>query len=93
MISVPPRGLGRDATAGDSAPTAEPGRKTWKRVPPPALGSTRRKPWCCLTMPKTVARPRPVPFPGSFVVKNGSKMWGMTSAEMPSPLSVTLSQT
>jgi hypothetical protein len=25
-------------------------------------------------MPKTVARPRPVPFPAYFVVKNGSKI-------------------
>ena len=27
-----------------------------------------------LTMPKTVASPRPVPLPTSLVVKNGSKM-------------------
>ena len=28
----------------------------------------------CRTMPNTVASPRPVPLPGSLVVKNGSKM-------------------
>src|SRR6266404_852998 len=28
----------------------------------------------CLTIPKTVARPSPVPLPGSFVVKKGSKI-------------------
>ena len=30
----------------------------------------------CFTMPYTVARPSPVPLPGSLVVKNGSKMLG-----------------
>ena len=36
-----------------------------------------------------MASPRPVPSPTSFVVKNGSKMYGSVSAAMPRPLSVT----
>ena len=32
-------------------------------------------------------RPRPVPFPGALVVKNGSKIFGKSFGEMPSPLS------
>ena len=30
-----------------------------------------------------------MPFPFSFVVKNGSKRWAITSASMPTPLSRT----
>ena len=44
-------------------------------------------------MPKTVARPSPVPLPGSFVVKNGSKMRAKFSGAMPQPVSVTRRQT
>ena len=39
--------------------------------------------------PNTMLRPRPVPLPGSFVVKNGSKIWLMISAVMPVPVSLT----
>jgi len=41
-----------------------PGSLSTEIVPPPL----------CFTIPKTVARPSPVPLPGSFVVKNGSKI-------------------
>src|SRR2546427_395102 len=34
------------------------------------------KPPDCCTIPCTVAKPRPVPLPTSFVVKNGSKIRG-----------------
>ena len=43
----------------------------------------------CLTMPYTVARPRPVPWPTPLVVKNGSKTWASTSSDIPQPVSVT----
>ena len=36
-------------------------------------------------MPKTVASPRPVPLPTSLVVKNGSKIRGRISGDMPLP--------
>ena len=45
------------------------------------------KPPLCFTMPYTVARPRPVPLPTPFVVKNGSKMRAFVSASMPRPVS------
>ena len=44
-----------------------------RNPPPPA----------CVTMPCTIARPRPVPLPVTFVVKNGSKMRGWVSRSMP----------
>ena len=46
-----------------------------------------------VTMPKTVASPSPVPRPGGFVVKNGSKTRVRTASSMPCPLSVTFSVT
>ena len=47
----------------------------------------------CFTIPYTVARPRPVPFPTSLVVKNGSKMRAWVTASMPIPVSDTASIT
>ena len=43
----------------------------------------------CLTIPYTVASPRPVPFPLGFVVKNGSKARVRTSSLIPLPVSLT----
>jgi hypothetical protein len=42
-----------------------------------------------LTIPYTIDRPRPVPFPTSFVVKNASKMCGRAALAIPVPVSVT----
>ncbi len=50
-------------------------------------------PSLCFTMPYTVANPRPVPFPCSLVVKNGSKMRACVAASIPIPLSLTTSST
>ena len=47
----------------------------------------------CLTTPWTTANPRPVPLPTSLVVKNGSKMRDLTSADIPLPVSVNASMT
>src|SRR6478672_11380794 len=44
-------------------------------------------------MPCTDARPRPVPFPCSFVVKKGSNRCGRALGAMPTPLSLTRSRT
>ena len=41
-------------------------------------------------MLRQVERPRPVPLPTGFVVKNGSKMRRRTAAGIPGPLSRTL---
>ncbi len=51
--------------------------------------STSIRPPCFVTMPWHVARPRPTPFPGGLVVKNGSKMRGRIASGMPGPLSQT----
>ena len=49
-------------------------------------------PPACATIPNTVARPRPVPWSGPFVVKNGSKTRAFTSAVIPTPVSATVSR-
>ena len=61
--------------------------------PSPGRLSTVTPPPLCRTMPNTVDRPSPVPFPKSFVVKKGSKTRDRVSASMPSPVSVTASIT
>ena len=60
-------------------------------VPQPGSLLTSTAPAFCLTMPYTVARPRPVPCPTGLVVKKGSKMWASVAASMPEPLSRTMS--
>jgi hypothetical protein len=49
---------------------------------------TVMKPPLCLTIPYTAESPRPVPFPFSFVVKNGSKMRLIVCSFMPAPVSL-----
>ena len=58
-------------------------------MPCPTVELTSMKPPDCLTMPKTVESPRPVPLPTSLVVKKGSKIFSMTSGGMPVPVSDT----
>ena len=43
-----------------------------KVAPWPGALSTRTTPPLCVTIPYTVDRPSPVPWPTGFVVKNGS---------------------
>ena len=74
------------------APAAATGKYISNVVPLGVLDTTT-KPRLCLTMPYTVARPRPVPLPWLFVVKNGSKMCATTSGGMPMPVSVTVVRT
>ena len=62
-------------------------------VPSPSALSTPMKPPLCWTTPNTVESPRPVPLPGSLVVKKGSKILDRVAASMPTPVSVTESQT
>ncbi len=42
-------------------------------------------------MPNTDARPSPEPFPGPFVVKNGSKTLARVVSSKPTPVSLTVS--
>ena len=64
-----------------------------KAAPRPGSLSTVMHPPLCLTMPKTVARPSPVPLPAPLVVKNGSKMRAFVASSIPVPVSVTPSMT
>ena len=60
------------------------GRVTRTVVPSPDRLSISRVPWCCRTIRRQMARPRPVPFPSSLVVKNGSVTRLRCSGGMPS---------
>ena len=64
-----------------------------KVVPRPGSEYTQMKPPACCTIPYTVARPSPVPLPGSLVVKNGSKILALVASSMPTPVSLTASIT
>src|SRR4051795_1021221 len=56
----------------------------------PGLVSTSIVPPCCLTMMSwLIERPSPVPSPAGLVVKNGLKIFSVSSAGMPVPLSRT----
>src|SRR5262249_39440963 len=55
----------------------------------PGVDSQRSSPPCLSTICRAMPRPRPVPSPFAFVVKNGSKIRGTTSAGTPGPLSIT----
>jgi hypothetical protein len=52
-------------------------------VPMPNSESTITEPRCSLIMLKVVDNPKPVPFPGSLVVKKGSKIFGKSSLLIP----------
>ncbi len=62
-------------------------------VPRPGSLSTQMVPPLCVTIPKTVARPSPVPWPSGLVVKNGSKIRSRVAASIPIPVSLTASRT
>src|SRR5665811_636856 len=60
----------------------------------PGCVSTSIEPACCLTMISWLSeRPRPVPSPTGFVVKNGLNIFSFTSGGMPVPLSRILIST
>ena len=62
-------------------------------LPCPGSLATVMVPPVWFTMPYTVESPRPVPLPGSLVVKNGSNSRKRVSASMPIPVSHTESMT
>ena len=59
------------------------GKRISKVVPAPGSLSTWMWPPLCFTIPWTVARPSPVPFPRSLVVKKGSKRCAIASGDIP----------
>src|SRR3954452_7174534 len=66
------------------------GRRTVNAVAP-GRDSTRSEPsWRSATIRRAVASPRPVPWPTSLVVKNGSKSRSRTSSGIPGPSSATV---
>ena len=81
----------QDAAGGgahDPTSSAFPrGNSMVKVVPTPSSLSTVIVPPCSLTMPKLMAKPRPVPCPTSLVVKKGSKIRPRSSSRMPWPVS------
>lgn len=60
------------------------GRYILNDVPRPGEVPTSMRPPLSLTMLAQVASPSPVPFPVSFVVKNGSKMHSLISGSSQS---------
>src|SRR5690606_25804196 len=66
------------------------GRRKGKHVPWPGADCTSIWPlWLLVMMKYDTDRPRPVPWPISLVVKNGSKVRLRTASGMPTPLSST----
>src|SRR5687768_15863295 len=65
------------------------GNRTRNVAPPPGGLSSSTRPCHCRATLATSARPRPVPLPASFVVKNGSKMRARSSRGTPGPVSLT----
>lgn len=59
------------------------GRQMVKVVPCSGSLSTSIVPLCSSMMPFTTVRPKPVPFPNSLVVKNGSNTLAITSRGIP----------
>ena len=78
------RGVGAGAGSG----TRVTGSSMVKIVSPGRL-CTLSLPPCSSRMPYDTLRPRPVPLPTIFVVKNGSKTRASASGAMPGPSSTT----
>ena len=64
------------------------GKKMLKVVPTPRWLSITIKPLCPLIVAWVLARPKPKPCLGAFVVKNGSATWASASGSIPTPVSV-----
>ena len=75
--------------SSSTGPASETGKMTRMHAPaPPAPAPTLMSPPCSFTTAKAMVRPRPLPPPGRFVVKNGSKILSRLQAGMPGPSSV-----
>ncbi|MCY1243588.1 hypothetical protein D9M72_566100 [compost metagenome] len=69
------------------------GISTLKVAPRPGALSRWRWPPYSWTMPCTMDRPMPLPWPLALVEKNGSKICSRSAGSMPGPLSLTVSAT
>src|SRR3989454_370256 len=65
------------------------GKGNWMRnvAPSPGVLTIEIVPPCSLTIPYVMDKPRPVPFPTSLVVKNGSKIRCSSPDGIPCPVS------
>src|SRR5687768_2445870 len=69
----------------EEAHAATRGSSTLNRLPLPSWDSTVTRPWWACTMPRTTARPRPVPPRSRCAWRQDSKMCGSAAAGMPTP--------
>ena len=83
-------GVGEEVTVRSALST---GSLIQNVVPLSTTLSTVIVPPCSSTIPFTTVRPRPVPFPKSFVVKKGSNTFERISSGIPWPVSDTPRQT
>src|SRR5213075_354772 len=65
------------------------GKNSLNAAPPSRAASTHTTPPISCTDRATIARPSPVPRPGSLVVKKGSKTFSRSSGATPDPESAT----
>src|SRR2546430_837930 len=86
-----PRGRSSRGAGGSGADASACAAGKYRRnvVPRPISLSTKMKPPLRFNVPYTIDRPRPVPLPISFVVKNGSNMRACVLSVMPWPVSAT----
>src|ERR1022692_518065 len=82
-----------DAALPAVSGTPASGRSTMAVVPSPGRLSISMMPPCSITTLRAMARPSPVPLPGSLVVKKGSKTCSRCAGLMPHPLSPTVKLT
>src|SRR5579883_3636643 len=81
-------GGGVRAEIDGSAPSAEAGKRTVKRVPTPGSLSTRIPPPWPRMIPNTAESPSP--RPANFVEKNGSNNFARVASSIPHPVSDTI---
>ena len=90
-----PAGAGASAASGAATPAGRGSTGSLIRnvVPCPGSLSTPMVPPCSSTMPRQSDSPSPVPSPGGFVVKKGSKILARIAAGIPGPVSAMARRT
>ena len=86
-----PDGAALDGCSAPPVAFCARGRRIVNVEPRPTLLDTSMRPPAWATTSRTVESPSPVPFPGSFVVKYGSKRRAWVTPSMPTPVSLTTS--
>ena len=86
-------GLACDSSGSGEAVSSVVGSMTSTLVPRSGCEEMTTYPPAWVTIPYTVASPKPEPSPSPFVVKNGSKARSDTVLDIPQPVSETVSRT